>query len=238
MVQSMETPGHHPQSAEGPRMLPCAGIRTWSSHAAPQDSTHHHVNSAYCPVSACGTFTISDHPQFPAGVRFGHGRQAAWAWDANAWVSQHQPRCVPVCRNMPVRPACQAISLPGFTALDMQTPIAVPDIIGEPDCVATAVNSAGQLQLLFVADWKTVFSFPVGSNTTTAEAWQEAEAKPSESIRSGVGQVFGYMCQNSLDYRLLKTGELFVFMQTALSCSWQMSAAPAPIPLPWLQLNS
>lgn len=87
----------------------------------------------------------------------------------------------------------------------------VTGLIGQPDFVAIAIDSAGQSQLLFAAATKTKMAFSIPQGSTTARAWQES--KLQEPARAALQQLFGYMTANHLRYSLLTTGEVFVFLQ-------------------------
>ncbi len=109
------------------------------------------------------------------------------------------------------QPLENAFPLPGFTRHKIKPQYTVSDLLGQPNFIATAFNSAGQEQLLFVAETTTKYTFSVPCGSTTAEAWQDPDLQ--SCIVDGVKQVYGYMLHNRLRYSMLTTGESFVFMQ-------------------------
>lgn len=120
--------------------------------------------------------------------------------DVNAYLSQYL-----------YWPLENAFPLPGFKRHVIRRSSGVLDMVGEPNYVATALNSAGQQHLLFVAESKTKMTFAPPAGSTTAEAWQDAKLR--SSVDDGLEQVFGYMLHNDLTYSMLTSGELFVFIQ-------------------------
>ncbi len=121
------------------------------------------------------------------------------------------------------QPLKNPFPLPGFTRHEItrheiESHLPVRNLLGEPDFVATALNLAGQQQLLFVAASKTRMTFFVPSGSTTAEAWQDPDLR--SCVSDAVQQVYGYMLHNRLRYSMLTNGESFVFMQRIGTSLW------------------